>query len=117
MANDTLIFIENDKEYTLTMFSGITNLLLSYIDLNSVEEVLTNPELQTKWVSTMLSEYDDSGKVKGFVYSPFKLSNENRVKLISWGFEHITDFLLNTGKSLRKNEEKITKSSEVIANG
>lgn len=117
MANDTLTFTEGDKEITLVMYSGITNKLMNCADLTRFENMVINPEVQDQWVDIMLTEYDDSGKKKGYVFPPFKLSNSNRGKLIAWGLEHVADFLLEILGEVKKLDKKVTESSSAIVTG
>lgn len=117
MANDTITFSEGDKEITLVMYSGITNKLMSCVNLDDLGSVINDPELHNMWIDIMLSDYSDNGDKKGYKFPPFKLSNANRTLLISWGVDNIVDFLLETNKSFAKTGERIVKSSNVTEIG
>lgn len=118
MANDIFTFVEEEKEYTIVMFSGLTNKIIKDIGgIQNLDMVVVDAEAQDKIVKTLLTSYDEQGKEKEIIFSPFRLSNQNRANLINWGYEHITDFLLETAQQTTKQNEKVKKILEALKAG
>lgn len=112
--NDVLTFEENGKSYTLTMYAGILNKIAQATNgIDGLDLVSYDVQTQSKLVECVLTDYDDSGNSKGFILSPFKLSSNNFQKILSWGLEHYTVFIVNSSKSsmeiMNKLKDTMTK--------
>lgn len=113
MAKDTYTFIENEQEYTIVLYSGITNKLLNVMGgIMNVDLLLTDDDLQEKFIKVLLTKFDDEGNSVGYIFPPFKLSNENRASLITWGYENVTDFLLEIAKKSVEQVKKMAKTKK-----
>lgn len=117
MANDVFTFTEEGKEYKIVMYSGLTNKLTTVLGgIEGVDSLLIDAEKQEEVIKLLLTKYKDDGSSDGYLFPPFKLNNENRKSLIVWGFENVTDFLLDIiGKSTSQVEKvkEFVKSTNV----
>lgn len=118
MTNDVFTFTEEGKEYKIVMYAGLTNKIASIIGTMDFEELFLNMKTQEDVIKALLSKYNDEGVADGYIYTPFKLSEENWTSLISWAFESVSDFLLNLMEKVLPTVEKIKKKrSEVTKAG
>lgn len=110
MSNDTLTFIHNGNEVTITMYAGVLSKIGKAIGgPDGLDKMAYDTEVQEKLVETVLTKYDDNGNPTG-TYAPiFSLSVENFSEILSWGVEHYSFFIVNSSRNMLEKMSKLQK--------
>lgn len=101
-------FVCNENEVRIVMTAGLLNRLLQSVGgIQGLDEFMLNPEVQEKFLKTILQDYDEKGNIKGEKCSLFAITPEVSTQLLGWGFDHCANFTQTTALRMKMTTEKV----------
>lgn len=111
MTEETLSYeysFEHDSnQVRIVMTAGLLNRLLQAVGgIQGLDEFMINPEVQEKFLKTLLQDYDEKGNVKGEKCSLFNITPDICTELLGWGFDHCANFTQTTALKMKKSTDR-----------
>lgn len=110
--SDRLNIQVNDQDIEIYMSFALLNLLVTpIVDIDTLNEMDSNPDLRTYVLQTCLAERDKNGTVTKNM-DLHNISMKNGEKILSWAKGHITAFFIQRLMNRVKTQQKINQALE-----